>query len=84
MKYIFIALVKLYQVTLSKILPPSCRYTPSCSAYAIIAIRRFGAVKGGYLALRRILRCNPFCCGGLDPVPEKFSLRVRKCKDSHE
>lgn len=71
MKYVFIGLIKLYRVTLSKILPPSCRFTPSCSEYAIIAIGRFGAVKGGYLSLKRIIRCNPFCEGGLDPVPEK-------------
>lgn len=71
MKYLFIGLIKLYRVTLSKILPPSCRFTPSCSEYAIIAIGRFGAVKGGYLSLKRIIRCNPFCEGGHDPVPEK-------------
>lgn len=71
MKYLFIGLIKLYRVTLSKILPPSCRFTPSCSEYAIIAIGRFGAVKGGYLSLKRIVRCNPFCEGGHDPVPEK-------------
>lgn len=71
MKYLFIGLIKFYRVTLSKILPPSCRFTPSCSEYAIIAIGRFGAVKGGYLSLKRIIRCNPFCEGGHDPVPEK-------------
>ncbi|MDR0222487.1 MAG: membrane protein insertion efficiency factor YidD [Oscillospiraceae bacterium] len=71
MKYIFIGLIKLYGITLSRILPPSCRYTPSCSRYAITAIGRFGAVKGGYLAFRRILRCHPFAAGGADEVPEK-------------
>lgn len=71
MKYLLIGLIKLYRVTLSKILPPSCRFTPSCSEYAIIAIGRFGAVKGGYLSLKRIIRCNPFSKGGHDPVPEK-------------
>ena len=65
-------------MTLSKILPPCCRYHPSCSEYATIAIRRFGAVKGGYLALWRIIRCNPFTPGGYDPVPEKFCFRPEK------
>jgi hypothetical protein len=72
MKYIFIGLIKLYRLTLSKILPPSCRFTPSCSAYAIIALQRFGAVKGGFLTLKRIARCNPFSPGGEDLVPEKI------------
>ena len=71
MKHLFIGIVKLYRMTLSKILPPRCRFTPSCSEYAIIAIGRFGTVKGGYLALKRIVRCNPFSSGGHDPVPEK-------------
>ena len=71
MKYIFIALIKLYRITLSKILPPCCRFTPSCSQYAITAISRFGAVKGGFLALRRIVRCTPFHDGGYDPVPPR-------------
>jgi hypothetical protein len=72
MKYILIALIKLYRITLSKIIPSSCRFTPSCSVYAIEAIERFGAVKGGYLSLRRIIRCNPFSEGGEDKVPEKI------------
>ncbi|MCL2108117.1 MAG: membrane protein insertion efficiency factor YidD [Oscillospiraceae bacterium] len=80
MKYIFIAFIKLYRVTLSRILPSSCRFTPSCSAYAIIAIERFGAVKGGYLAFWRILRCNPFSAGGEDLVPAVFSWRLSKKK----
>jgi len=75
MKYIFIAFVKLYRITLSKILPPSCRFTPSCSAYAIEALERFGAVKGGYLSFRRIVRCNPFSAGGYEPVPLVFTWR---------
>lgn len=63
--------VKIYRLTLSKWLPRCCRFTPSCSEYAMIAIRRFGAVKGGYLAIRRIIRCNPFN-GGYDAVPDEF------------
>jgi len=72
MKYLLIALIKLYRITISKIKPPCCRFYPTCSAYGIEAIRRFGAVKGGYLTLRRIARCNPFSAGGYDPVPQEF------------
>ncbi len=72
MKYLFIALIKLYRITISKIKPPCCRFYPTCSAYGIEAIRRFGTVKGGCLTLKRIARCNPFIAGGYDPVPEEF------------
>jgi putative membrane protein insertion efficiency factor len=78
MKYLLILFVRVYQKTLSKVLPPSCRFTPSCSEYAIIAIRRFGAVRGGYLAFLRIVRCNPFSAGGLDEVPLVFSFFRKK------
>ncbi len=78
MKYIFLGLIKLYRLTLSKILPPCCRFYPTCSEYGLTAVRRFGAVKGGYLTLWRILRCNPYCSCGYDPVPEKFCFRPEK------
>ena len=81
MKYLFLLVIKLYRLTLSKILPPCCRFHPSCSEYATIAIRRFGAVKGGYLAFWRIFRCNPFSEGGYDPVPHKFYFRPEKHYD---
>ena len=61
--------VRAYQVVLSPIFGGSCRYYPSCSAYAIEALERHGAMRGGWLALRRILRCHPFRPGGFDPVP---------------
>lgn len=61
--------VRAYQVTLSPILGGSCRYYPSCSAYAIEALERHGALRGGWLAITRILRCHPFRPGGFDPVP---------------
>jgi uncharacterized protein len=61
--------VRGYQVSLSPLLPASCRYHPSCSAYAVEALERHGALRGSWLAARRILRCNPFTAGGFDPVP---------------
>ncbi len=66
---ILIAPIRLYQLTLSRILPPSCRFTPSCSAYAIQALGKHGPVKGGWLAVRRIGRCHPWGPSGYDPVP---------------
>lgn len=64
-----ILVVRIYQVSLGPLLPASCRYTPSCSAYAIEALQRYGAVRGGWMAVRRIGRCHPFRPGGYDPVP---------------
>ena len=66
---ILILAVRGYQVSLSPLLPAACRYHPSCSAYAIEALHRYGAMRGTWLAARRILRCNPFVAGGFDPVP---------------
>ena len=61
--------IRIYQYCISPVLPPACRFTPTCSQYALEAIEKYGALKGGYLAFRRILRCNPFHKGGYDPVP---------------
>jgi putative membrane protein insertion efficiency factor len=66
---VLILAVRGYQRFLSPLLPPSCRYVPSCSAYAVEALTRYGALKGSWLALRRLLRCHPFARGGYDPVP---------------
>jgi putative membrane protein insertion efficiency factor len=66
------ALIRLYQLTLSPILPPACRFTPTCSRYAYEALDRFGFFKGGWMAVKRIGRCHPFHPGGYDPVPEEF------------
>lgn len=70
---LLIAAARLWQVSFSAVLPPSCRYSPSCSAYAIEALRRFGALKGGWLAARRIARCHPWGGSGFDPVPPGIS-----------
>lgn len=67
-----VLLVKFYQVCISPFTPPACRFTPTCSQYALEALRRHGPVKGLYLALRRILRCHPWGGSGYDPVPEEF------------
>ncbi len=66
---VLILFVRGYQVALSPLLPPSCRYYPSCSAYAIEALEKHGALRGAWLAARRIARCHPFRPGGYDPVP---------------
>jgi len=70
---ITIGMVRAYQLVLSPVLPMSCRYHPSCSHYACEAVARHGALRGGWLAALRILRCNPWHAGGLDPVPEHFT-----------
>ncbi len=64
-----LVMLRFYKRQISPALPPSCRFFPTCSEYAMQAVEKYGAVKGGYLAARRILRCHPFHKGGYDPVP---------------
>lgn len=71
MRSFFIGFIKLYQWLISPLLRPSCRFHPTCSHYAIEAIEKHGVFKGGYLSVRRLIKCQPFHEGGLDPVPEK-------------
>lgn len=71
MKKLLIFFIRYYQTAISPYKRPCCKYYPTCSNYAVEAIERFGALKGFFLALFRILRCNPFSRGGYDPVPEK-------------
>ena len=71
MKTLIIAFVKLYQYMISTVLPSSCRFTPSCSEYSIESLKEYGAVKGSYLTIKRILKCHPFHPGGYDPVEKR-------------
>ena len=69
MTRVLIALVRLYRKNISPLSSPKCRYIPTCSAYALEALEKYGALKGGMLSVRRLLRCHPFRKGGYDPVP---------------
>lgn len=69
--YPFVLLIKGYQIFISPILPSSCRYTPTCSHYAVEALQTHGLLKGGWLAAKRIASCNPWGGSGYDPVPPK-------------
>jgi putative membrane protein insertion efficiency factor len=68
MKVVAIYILRVYKYALSPLLPPSCRFTPSCSEYAIDAISKYGFWKGAVLGVKRLVRCQPFCQGGYDPV----------------
>ena len=75
-KAILLGLIRLYQMTLSRVLPPTCRFEPSCSHYGYEAISRYGALRGGWLAVKRVARCHPLNPGGYDPVPD-LDLKVK-------
>ncbi len=69
MKTVLMALIRFYRIFISPLKPPCCLFTPTCSEYALQAIEKYGALKGSWLAVKRIIRCNPFCKGGYDPLP---------------
>jgi putative membrane protein insertion efficiency factor len=77
MKRLLMLLIRGYRLTLSPLLGRHCRFLPTCSQYTYEAVERFGALRGGYLGLRRILRCHPFHAGGHDPVPEFFEVKPK-------
>jgi putative membrane protein insertion efficiency factor len=68
MKYLVLDFLRLYKTLLSPFLPSACRFTPTCSEYAAQAVEKYGAIRGTWLGAKRILRCQPFCRGGFDPV----------------
>lgn len=70
MKYVFLGIIRIYQNTLARLLPPNtCRFYPTCSHYGYEAIQKHGSLKGGWLAVKRVAKCQPFHPGGFDPVP---------------
>lgn len=69
MRKLFLGLIRIYQQYISPVLPPTCRFAPSCSRYTYEAIAKYGVVKGGFLGLKRIIKCHPFHPGGYDPLP---------------
>ncbi len=74
MKSILLFIINFYRRHISRLKPPCCKYYPTCSAYALKAVKMHGALKGSVLAVWRLLRCNPWSLGGIDEVPEKFGL----------
>ncbi len=72
MKRVLLAMLRFYKAQISPALPPACRYTPTCSEYAIEAVDRHGAWRGTVMAIRRVISCNPFTRGGYDPVPHRI------------
>lgn len=78
MKRAMLWLIRFYRQSISPNTPPACRYIPTCSQYALTAIERYGAWRGGWMAFWRVLRCNPFSKGGYDPVPEVPNITLRR------
>ncbi len=72
MKEFALKLIKLYQLTISQVTPPSCRFSPTCSQYTYDAVLKFGFLKGVWLGTKRLARCHPFHQGGYDPIPDTW------------
>jgi hypothetical protein len=81
MRWLALFAIRLYQRTISRVLPPSCRFVPSCSEYGYEAITRYGVVRGGAMAIWRIMRCNPWGGHGYDPVPDITARAAKKNQD---
>ncbi|WP_424405325.1 membrane protein insertion efficiency factor YidD [Pasteurella sp. PK-2025] len=75
---ILIGLIRVYQLVISPLIGPRCRFTPTCSHYGIEALKTHGAIKGSWLTLKRILKCHPLTAGGYDPVPPKINNKKEK------
>ncbi len=81
MQKIVIAIVKFYKIFISPLKGVNCcRFQPTCSDYMIEAVKKFGVIKGGFLGIKRILRCNPFGGSGFDPVPDEYPIKKKKVK----
>ena len=76
-EYLGLGVIYLYKGTINLLMPRCCIYYPSCSNYAVIAIKRFGIIKGSYLTIKRIFRCQPKYCGGYDPVPDNLEDNLK-------
>lgn len=75
MKYILVVLIQFYRKCISPFTPATCRFYPTCSSYGLEAVQKHGALKGGWLTVKRIVKCHPFHPGGFDPVPEKEKMK---------
>ena len=84
LKKFMLKLVRIYQLVISPLMGPNCRYYPTCSAYAIEAINKHGSIKGGWMATKRIGRCHPFCAGGYDPVPLTEAEKIQRTREMLE
>ena len=76
MRYVLMGIIRIYQLVVSPLLGPRCRFQPSCSCYAHTAIERYGVLRGSWLGAKRLFRCHPFSEGGYDPVPDKRSINA--------
>ncbi|MBS8265330.1 MULTISPECIES: membrane protein insertion efficiency factor YidD [Mesobacillus] len=83
LKKAFIGIIRFYQIVISPLKPPTCRFYPTCSHYGLEAIKRFGPFKGGWLTIVRILKCQPFHPGGMDPVPEEWPSKKNAKAHNH-
>jgi uncharacterized protein len=80
----FLKMIRFYQLAISPLKPPSCRFYPTCSHYGLEAVKRFGAIKGGWLTLKRIMKCHPFNPGGFDYVPKQWPSKKKTKPRSHQ
>ena len=76
-RWVFLLPIYIYKFTISKLLPDVCIYEPTCSTYMIIAIKRFGIIRGMFMGIKRIFRCHPKAKGGLDPVPDNINSKIK-------